>query len=100
MMSRPLSRPCDSVLDVISAQSHMRATGSSKMDEQINWDGPQHIVEALDASVKDLTAGRVLEADAVQAEARHMLAEHEAGKASTVSPRSKAKAGGRTRATR
>lgn len=69
------------------------------MDEQTNRDVPQHILEALDASVRDLAAGRVHEADAVQAEARHMLAEHESGRANTGLPR-RATTGGRTRTTR
>ena len=70
------------------------------MDEQTNRDVPQHIVEALDASVEDLAAGRVHEADAVQDEARRMLAEHKSGGANTALPRRRATTGGRTRATR
>jgi len=77
----------------------MMAEGSGEMDEQTNRHVPQHIVEALDASVRDVAAGRVHEADAVQAEARHMLAEHEAGRAKTALPR-RATTGDRTRATR
>jgi hypothetical protein len=75
----------------------MMGEGGGEMDEQTV---PQRILEALDASAKDIAAGRVHEADAVQAEARHMLAEHEAGRASSASPRKGAKTGGRTRAIR
>ena len=45
------------------------------MDEQSNRTAPRHVIEALDASVRDIAEGRVLDARAVQAEARRMLAE-------------------------
>ena len=47
------------------------------MQRQINPIVPPHIAEALDASLDDIAAGRLQDADAVQAEARQMLAEHE-----------------------
>ena len=47
------------------------------MQRQINPIVPPHIAEALDASLDDIVAGRLNEVDAVQAEARQMLADHE-----------------------
>ncbi len=47
------------------------------MQRQTNPTVPRHITEALDASLDDIAAGRLNDVDAVQAEARQMLAEHE-----------------------
>jgi hypothetical protein len=46
------------------------------MDEQSNRPAPQRVVEALEASIRDIGEGRVYDARAVQAEARRMLHEH------------------------
>jgi predicted transcriptional regulator len=47
------------------------------MQRQINPIVPRHITDALDASLDNIAAGRLNDVDAVQAEARQMLAEHE-----------------------
>ena len=47
------------------------------MDEQSNRPAPRHVIELLEASVRDIAAGRVHDALAVQAEAQRMLADHE-----------------------
>ena len=57
------------------------------MDEQSNRPAPRHVTEALDASVRDIAEGRVLDAYAVQTEARLMLADHERAQSGTPSPR-------------
>ena len=57
--------------------------GVHTMDEQSNRSAPQHVLEALAASVRDIAAGRVFDARAVQDEARRMLDEH------TVAPESR-----------
>jgi hypothetical protein len=48
---------------------------------------PKHIVESLDASLADIAAGRLADADAVQAEARRLLADHEAKRSSGHAPK-------------
>jgi hypothetical protein len=50
------------------------------MDDQINRSAPRAVIEALDASVRDIAEGRLQDARAVQADARRMLAEHQAGR--------------------
>jgi len=57
------------------------------MDEQSNHPAPRHVIEALDASVLDIAEGRVLDAHAVQAEARRMLADHERARPGASAPR-------------
>lgn len=57
------------------------------MDEQSNRPAPRDVIEALDASVRDIAEGRVLDAHAVQAEARRMLADHERAQSGTPAPR-------------
>ena len=47
------------------------------MDEQINRTTPQRVIDALDASVRDIAEGNLHDAQSVQAEARRMLADHE-----------------------
>jgi hypothetical protein len=47
------------------------------MDAQTSRPVSQRVVDALGASVRDIATGNVLDAQAVQVEARHMLAEHE-----------------------
>jgi hypothetical protein len=47
------------------------------MDDQARRSARQHIIETLDASVRDIAEGNVHDAQAVQAEARRMLADHE-----------------------
>ncbi len=60
------------------------------MQRQINPIIPPHITEALDASLDDIAAGRLNDVDAVQAEARQMLAEHERNRpVASVLPRAK-----------
>jgi hypothetical protein len=46
------------------------------MDAQTGRPVPRHIIEALDASVRDIADGKLHDADSVQAEARRMLADH------------------------
>jgi uncharacterized protein YbjQ (UPF0145 family) len=43
------------------------------MDERVSRPAPRALTDALDASVRDLTAGRVGDASALQREARRML---------------------------
>jgi hypothetical protein len=52
----------------------------SKMDDQTNRAAPRRLIEALDASVRDIAEGRVRDAPAVQAEARRMLVDHNTGR--------------------
>jgi hypothetical protein len=66
------------------------------MDEQSNRPAPQHLIEALEASVRDIAEGRLHDARAVQAEARRMLAGHKSARSvensrrhATPSPRSR-----------
>ncbi len=47
------------------------------MDDQTRRPTPQRIIEVLDASVRDIAEGNVHDAQAVQAEARRILADHE-----------------------
>jgi hypothetical protein len=51
--------------------------GIGTMDEQSNRPVPPQTIEALDASVRDVAEGHVVDARAVQSEARRMLADHE-----------------------
>ena len=44
-----------------------------RMDEQTSRQAPRTLTDGLDASVRDLAAGRVGDADAAQREARRML---------------------------
>ena len=57
------------------------------MDEQSNRPAPRHVIEALNANVRDIAEGRVLDAHAVREEARRMLAEHERAQSGTPAPR-------------
>jgi hypothetical protein len=57
------------------------------MDEQTNRPAPRHVIEALDASVRDIAAGRVHDALAAQAEAHRMVADHERAGSTPPSPR-------------
>ena len=67
--------------------THMRC---QTMQRQISPIVPPHIAEALDASLDDIVAGRLHDVDAVQAEARQMLAEHESNRpVASVSSRAK-----------
>jgi len=50
------------------------------MDDQTNRAAPRHVTEALDASVRDVAGGRVHDAQTVHAEARCMLADHQAAR--------------------
>jgi len=63
------------------------------MDDQIRRPVSQRVVDALDASVRDIAEGNLHDAQAVQAEARRMLAEHEraqrAGSRSAAAPRAR-----------
>lgn len=47
------------------------------MDDQINHPDPQHVTDALDASVRDLAAGAVGDAGDAQVEARRLLADYD-----------------------
>jgi hypothetical protein len=65
------------------------------MDDQTSRQAPRAVTEALDASVRDIAAGRVRDAASVQHEARRMLEAFEKAR----SGRGAAPAGkGRTRA--
>lgn len=57
------------------------------MDDQSNRPAPQHLIKALEASARDIAKGRLLDARAVQAEARRMLDEHKAARSVEISPR-------------
>ncbi len=50
------------------------------MDDQTNRAAPRPVIEALDASVRDVAEGRVHDAQIVQAEARRMLADYQAAR--------------------
>jgi hypothetical protein len=47
------------------------------MDDQTSRPVSQRVVDALDASVRDIAEGNLHDAQAVLVEARRMLAEHE-----------------------
>jgi hypothetical protein len=51
------------------------------MDEQVSRQTPRALTEALDASARDLAAGRVGDASAAQREARRMLEAFEKARA-------------------
>ena len=51
------------------------------MDEQTRRPVLRHIVEALEASTRDIASGNVHDARSVQGEARRMLADHERARA-------------------
>lgn len=51
-----------------------------KMDDQTNRAAPRHVIEALDASSRDVAEGRVHDAQIVHAEARRMLADYQAAR--------------------
>jgi hypothetical protein len=61
------------------------------MDKQLSRQVPRKLTNGLDASTRDLTAGRVSDADAPQHEARRMLEAFE------KKPRANAKGGTRAR---
>lgn len=54
-----------------------------RMDEQVSRQVPRKLTEVLDASVRDLAAGRVGDAVAAQREARRMLKAFEKTRAAT-----------------
>jgi len=68
------------------------------MDEHSNPAAPREVIESLDNSVRDVAAGRVHDALAVQAEARQMLGDQESARSAVPSPR-RDKAVRRTRST-
>jgi hypothetical protein len=47
------------------------------MDDQSTPPTPQHVIDDIDASLRDIAEGRVHDAKDVQAEARRMLVDHE-----------------------
>ena len=47
------------------------------MDDQTSQPASQRVIDALDASVRDIAEGNLHDAQSVQAEARRMLADHE-----------------------
>jgi len=51
------------------------------MDDRINQAAPRHVIEALDASVRDIAEGRVDDALGACDEARRMLGAYEARQA-------------------
>jgi hypothetical protein len=53
------------------------------MDERTNRPTPRHIIDAVDASVRDLAEGNTHDAQAVQVEANRMLTGHERAKSAT-----------------
>ena len=61
------------------------------MDKQVGQQVPRKLTNGLDASTRDLEAGRVSDADAPQREARRMLEAFE------KKPRANAKGGTRAR---
>ena len=54
-----------------------------RMDEQTSRKAPRTLTERLDASTRDLAAGRVSDAGTAQREARRMLEAFEKGRAGT-----------------
>jgi hypothetical protein len=50
------------------------------MDDQTSHAASQRIVDALDASVRDIAKGDLHDAQSVLDEARHMLADHHRGR--------------------
>lgn len=56
------------------------------MDEQNN-PATRRVIEAMDASIRDIADGRVHDASSVQAEARRILADHEDARSGTSVPR-------------
>jgi hypothetical protein len=57
------------------------------MDDQTRLPAPQHIVDDLDESVRDIVEGRLHDAKAVEAEARRMLDDYERSRSeATASP--------------
>lgn len=62
----------DGPLDVIPSGYQMDGM-TRAMDEQTSRQAPQALTHALDASVRDLAAGRVGDAGAAQREAKRML---------------------------
>ncbi|MDB5401865.1 MAG: hypothetical protein JWQ55_3883 [Rhodopila sp.] len=52
-------------------------------DERTNHPVPRHIIEALDASLRDIADGNVHDAASVQAEARRMVADYERAQPAT-----------------
>jgi hypothetical protein len=53
------------------------------MDEETNRPVPRHIIEALDASVRDIAEGNTRDAESVQDEACRMLADYERTRSAT-----------------
>jgi hypothetical protein len=51
------------------------------MDEQVSRQAPRTLTDRLDASVRDIAAGRVDDASAAQREARRMLEEFKKARA-------------------
>ncbi len=47
------------------------------MDDQTSRSPTQRVIDALDASVRDVAEGNLHDARSVQAEARRLLADHE-----------------------
>jgi hypothetical protein len=65
---------------------HKTPSWVEMMDDQVDRPTPRHVIESLDASVRDIGAGRVHDAHAAQAEARRLLAEHETAASSGRGP--------------
>jgi hypothetical protein len=63
-----------------------RGVGFEMMDDQINRPTPRQVIESLDASLRDVAAGRLHDAHAAQAEARRLLAEYEGAASSGRGP--------------
>jgi hypothetical protein len=57
------------------------------MGKQSSHAVPPTVIEALDASLHDIAEGRLQDAQAVQEEARRLLAAHDAARASAPSLR-------------
>jgi hypothetical protein len=70
----------DRSLDVIPCEYQI-AEMTRHMDEQVSRRAPRALTEGLDASVRDLAAGRVGDAVASQREAKRMLEAFEKGRA-------------------
>lgn len=56
------------------------------MDEKSNRPTQRLLIDALDASVRDIAEGRVHDARTVQAEARRMLADHDDARSGGFAP--------------
>ena len=56
------------------------------MDDQTSQPASQRVIDALDASVRDIAADNLHDAQSVQAEAHRILADHERARRAVAAP--------------